>query len=424
MARNEPLTVVITADVHLDAGRVSHINPATGREVAWENAQRCLEFCTQLAVERKAAAFVVAGDLFLNGHPGPEAQGMVQEALKPALEAGVPVILLPGNHEYLGLPPLHRHVLHSFETLVADEGHPGCLVVDRPSVIGPFGGDPGVNIAVMPWPTRRLVTDWQGEAVEPTRLRQVTQAWLNASIGKLDAEIRERKGFSLLVGHLSVAEARLRGSEANIGQLTGDPVVSVETLAGTDFGVAVLGHIHKHQRIEAKQKRTAVYYTGSPDRVDFSEESMTPMATVVHFGVSQDDGSIDSPRGSRVEEVEIPYARRLVTVHVQDEKKLEELSSLDLGPTDAVRVIHSGDKSEESAIETIRNQHLKAGAIVEVTARREAAQRESFVPTSHITTLEEALDAWARKKGVGQDHMHELLTLAREIEQDGDGNVA
>src|SRR5437879_4346902 len=80
-----------TADWHV--GRTLR-----GRSRA-EEFEEALREVVGIAVQEGADAVLVAGDLYDQHSPAPEADALVFEALVCLHEAGIPVVAIPGNHD-------------------------------------------------------------------------------------------------------------------------------------------------------------------------------------------------------------------------------------------------------------------------------------------------------------------------------------
>jgi DNA repair protein SbcD/Mre11 len=88
------------ADIHLDASYAGFGGLARARSDEVLAAFRTLP---DVAVETRADAVLVAGDLFDGPHPGPQALGAVREVLRRFVDLCIPVFLVPGNHDAITL---------------------------------------------------------------------------------------------------------------------------------------------------------------------------------------------------------------------------------------------------------------------------------------------------------------------------------
>src|SRR5512136_2886571 len=107
---------------------------------------RCARFTVEDGLSRGARLVLHAGDAFHGCRPTPSEVRLLREALRSALEAGVPVVLLLGNHD-APRSPAERHALD----LVRET--PGLLVIDRPVLLNVWQGSEGATVEPIDLPT-------------------------------------------------------------------------------------------------------------------------------------------------------------------------------------------------------------------------------------------------------------------------------
>lgn len=107
-----------------------------------------------LAAEVGAEFVVVAGDVFEHNQLDPKVIGQSLEAMRAI---GIPVYLLPGNHD-----PLDASSVFT-STLFTRECPDNVIVLDRP---GPHQVKPGVEIVAAPWRSKAPTTDLVAEVLE------------------------------------------------------------------------------------------------------------------------------------------------------------------------------------------------------------------------------------------------------------------
>ena len=85
------------ADIHLGRrrldGRLPHSDLATA-----------FGFVAEKAIEEKADVFLIAGDLFDRSRPGDSAVAAATRPICDVACSGIPVVIVPGNHERSVLP--------------------------------------------------------------------------------------------------------------------------------------------------------------------------------------------------------------------------------------------------------------------------------------------------------------------------------
>jgi DNA repair exonuclease SbcCD nuclease subunit len=107
----------------------------------------------ELAAQTGAEFVVVAGDVFENNHLDPR---VVSQSLEAMRVVGVPVYLLPGNHD-----PLEAGSLYTGE-LFGAERPDNVVVLDR---AGLFDVRPGLQIVAAPWRSKRPTADLVAEVL-------------------------------------------------------------------------------------------------------------------------------------------------------------------------------------------------------------------------------------------------------------------
>ena len=371
-------TIVHTADVHIDGGRFGGLDPATGRRTAWESAYRCWMTAAHFAVDNKVDAFLLGGDAFLNAWPRAEAVEMIADGLRLVASAGIPVVAVRGNHELLGLPKGHRGPLDRFADI------PGVHVANEPEVVKLSNG---LAVACLPWPRRsemHLVDDDDAGSDDRADV-----------VNRLAEQVDHLGAPSVLLGHATAAEARLgsarRGSEGLLAAALWEPLVSSELLNQGPWAVALLGHIHRRQRIGEK-----VYYCGSIDRIDFSEEQDTKTFSVVQINGNE----------AKVRKVPTP-ARVFRTIRAED-----GTVPGDVEPGTIVRLLVGDRGAEADARRTVE----EAGGIV---ARVVVHAKQTSVATTTDDATEmaplDALEQWVRAQVLPEELGQRVLSLGKAI---------
>jgi len=231
------IKVLLLADTHLgfDLPSRPRVDRRRRGPDFFANTRRALE----PALAGDVDLVVHGGDLLYRSKVGP---GLVAQALEPLLEVadrGVPVVLVPGNHERSALPyPLlasHQH-LH---------------VLDRPRTV-PLDVA-GARVAVGGFPCER-------DEIRDRFRALVSETGLRAA----DADVR------LLCLHQTVEGARVKGHTFRSGR---DVVRGRDIPAG--IAAVLAGHIHRSQVLRrdlgGRALAAPVFYPGSVERTSFAE---------------------------------------------------------------------------------------------------------------------------------------------------------
>ncbi len=198
----------------------------------------------QPALDGQVDLVIHGGDLFYRSRIPPALVDMAMEPLVAVAERGVPVFLVPGNHERSRIP-LHLWTLHPF-----------LYIFDRPRTFAlRLGGDDGPVLALSGFPAvRGSVRELFAARVEETRWRDVA------------ADAR------LLCLHEVVEGAQV--GDTNYTFRAGPQVIRGEDVPG-DFGAVLSGHIHRaqvlRQDLAGRPLAAPVVYPGAIERTAFAE---------------------------------------------------------------------------------------------------------------------------------------------------------
>jgi DNA repair protein SbcD/Mre11 len=256
-----------------------------------------LDEVVAIAVDEGVDAVLLAGDVYEQRAPAPEADAVVFEAFLRLHEAGIRVVAIPGNHdsavrlEALGklLRPIDVHV--AARVLPPEQGG----IVSVPS----RDGGETADVACVPFvPERRF-----GDAAQ---LFDASEGWyLSYADGMGELLGAMARGFvdgriNVVLGHLFTDGAMVTPGggerELTIGIAY---AVSPARLPG-DVAYIALGHVHLPQAV--KGSAAPARFAGSLLQLDFGEAGQRKSVTIV-----------DAARGkpSKVREVPLSAGRRL-----------------------------------------------------------------------------------------------------------------
>lgn len=253
-----------TADVHFGMENYGKIDPVTGIHTRLLDFERAFTVCIDRAIQENVDFFVLSGDAYKTATPTPTHQRLLMRCLLRLYKAGIPVIIVVGNHDH----PMSfgkTHALDLFSELPID----GFTVIAKPETITITTKNGPVALVGIPWPSRSTLhlQDQQTtkHAHELTELLSATIAdIIAASAQKLDPNIP-----AVLAGHLTVSSGIFSGSEKRAIYGT-DPIILPSQLALAPFDYVALGHLHRYQNLNP-QGHPAIVYSGSIERIDFGE---------------------------------------------------------------------------------------------------------------------------------------------------------
>jgi len=252
------------ADAHIDMANYGRHDPISGLPLRVLDFLKSLDTIVDAAIAERVDLVLFAGDAYKDRNPAPTFQREWNRRIMRLSRAGIPTLLLIGNHDLS--PALGRaHALDPFDTLEV----PNVRVLDKPQFLGPddLWGLP-LQVIALPWVTRSGLMASQGlSAAEPgkvfealeERLTELVQDWAEQADASLPL---------VLTAHGSVQGA-IYGGERTV-MLGGDLVLPGSLVRDPRLDYVALGHIHKPQNLN-ENAHPPVVYPGSIERVDFGE---------------------------------------------------------------------------------------------------------------------------------------------------------
>ena len=240
------------------------LDPATGVNGRVLDFLRRFDELIDYGLDREVDLVIFAGDAYKRRNPSPTYQRAFARRVKRLADAGVPVVLLVGNHD---LPTMVQRAssVDIFRTLDVPN-----VVVGRVEDIHHIETRRGpVQVATVPYPVRqRLLAhdEYRGLSVEQLdqALRGIVTDNIHALAAKLTPDVP-----AVLAAHLTVSSATF-GSERSV-MIGRDAVILKSALADPAWDYVALGHVHKHQSLN-DGGYPPVVYSGSLERIDFGEE--------------------------------------------------------------------------------------------------------------------------------------------------------
>ena len=270
------MRVLHFADAHIDMQNYGRHDPQSGLPVRVMDFLKSLDTIVDTAINEKVDMVLFAGDAYRDRNPAPTFQREWGRRIMRLSRAGIPTLLLVGNHDLS--PSLGRaHALESFDTLEV----PHVRVIASPLFLKPadLEGLP-VQILALPWIARSGMLAHLGlSSVQPDqiyvelekRLIELVAGWL----AEVDPDLPV-----ILSAHASVQGARF-GNERTV-MLGDDLVLSRSLVCDPRLDYVALGHIHRPQDLNEKGN-PHVIYPGSIERVDAGEVNDEKSFVIAHI---------------------------------------------------------------------------------------------------------------------------------------------
>ena len=391
------------------------LDPATGVNRRVLDFLRRFDELIDYGLEHEVDLVIFAGDAYKRRNPNPTYQRAFARRIKRLADAGVPVVLLVGNHD---LPTMVQKAssVDIFRTLDVPN-----VIVGRVEEVHRIETRHGpVQVATVPYPVRqRLLAhdEYRGLSIEQLdeALRRIVSDNIRALAQQLDPDLP-----AVLAAHLTVSGATF-GSERSV-MIGRDAVVLKSALADPAWDYVALGHVHKHQSLN-DGGYPPVVYAGSLERIDFGEE-----------GQPKGFCWVELARGETTWKFVEVDARRFVTVRADVREALNPLMALQqtIAPYDlreaVVRLIVHMRADQEPLVRDrdvralLSDAYFVAGIVREV--EREARVRLGSLAPEEMSDRE-LLAKYLEAKNTPPERVRVLLEYAEEIfkgeETMGDG---
>lgn len=403
------IRILHLADVHIGMENYGRIDPATGLNGRVMDFLRRLADVVEYALTHEIDLVLFAGDAYKNRDPNSTYRREFARRIKRLSDAGIPVVLLVGNHD---LPAQERRAtsVDIFRTLEV----PNVLVGNRDQlhlVTSRRGAQ--IQVATVPYPIRqRLLARDEYRDKTIAELDLLVQQLVAENIRALAAQV-DPSMSAVLCGHFSVSDAKF-GSERSV-MLGRDVVVLKSVLADPTWDYVALGHIHRHQALN-EGGHPPIVYCGSLERIDFGEER-EPKGFVI----------ATVRRGNTNWEFVPVAARRFLTIRADLREEVEPLPALlsiiaqhDVSDS-VVRVIVQARAEQEGLLRDaeIRQALGEAYYVASISKEIERAYRQRLGGESpEELSPPELLARYLESKDTPPDRVQAILRQAEEIFQD------
>ena len=260
------------SDLHIGVENYGRTDPNTGLSTRLTDFLEALDELVEYALANSVDLVLLAGDAYKGRDPSQTHQRELARRLRRLSAAGIPTFLLVGNHD-LPAGSGRAHAVEIFDTLDVPNVHVGASLNNQtvPTPAGPL------QVLSVPWPSRgAMLARDESRGLTIEQIRQEIERRMTAAIATR-AQALDPDVPAIMAGHVTVNGATV-GSERSM-MLGNDHVLNVSAVQQPQLEYVALGHIHKHQVLRppptdgSAGAGPAVAYSGSLQRVDFSEEA-------------------------------------------------------------------------------------------------------------------------------------------------------
>ena len=400
------------SDLHIGVENYGRVDPATGLSTRLGDFLASLDQVVQFALEHDVDLVLLAGDVYKGRDPSQTHQREFARRLSQLSAAGIPTFLLVGNHD-LPNAASRANAVEIFPTLQV----PGVYIGDNlqnytiPTKSGPL------QVLGVPWPRRGGILsreDSRGMSIE--EVREEIQDRMTIAIANRAQQL-DPAVPAILAGHATVNGATV-GTERSM-MLGQDHVLLVSAVHHPQLEYVALGHIHRHQVL--RHDPPMAVYSGSLQRVDFSEEGDEKGFCVV-------DLDPKAPQGQRMVAFNFHRveARPFVTIDAAvsrgeenpTEAVLRAISRKDINDA-VVRVrVSLSSEAEAQLRESDIRQALSSAHYIAAISLEVEGSRRTRLETGAAEGLGpmQALRLYLESREVEPGRREKLLRYAQELE--------
>ena len=396
------------SDLHIGVENYGRTDPNTGLSTRLGDFLGALDELVEFALSNGVDLVLLAGDAYKGRDPSQTHQRELARRLRRLSNAGIPAFLLAGNHD-LPASASRANAVEIYATL----GVPQVYVGDRmtnyaiPTPAGPL------QVLAVPWPARgSMLARDETRGLDIEQIRQEIERRMTDGITRL-AQTLDPDTPAILAGHVTVSGATV-GTERSM-MLGNDHTLNLSAVRQPRLEYVALGHIHKHQILsppaaygvgagaETDGIGPAVAYSGSLQRVDFSEEDDEKGFCLI-------DLAPDAPQGRRLTDFRFQKiaARPFVTVDVN---------------------IPENEANPTAFVARAIGRRPVAGAIVRLRVRlssgqsallRDADLRPALSPAHYVASISRELTDDARRRlAVASSDLQPMTALRLYLESRG-----
>ncbi len=404
------MKILHCADIHLGYETHGRLDPETGLNTRLLDFRRCFDAMAARAVEERIDLFLFCGDAYRTADPTPTQQKQFAEAMRPIVAAGIPVVMIVGNHDH----PVTFGKASSVDIFGVLGGRPGQVeVFAQPTFCAPGQAHGPIEtlsgplqLVALPWPIRsKILTRDEHRAKTPHEVRELIETVYIDFVRDSAADVDPHMP-ALVAAHLTVQGSDLGGSE-RASLIAHEPTFTAAQLTprGPDgrsaFDYVALGHIHRYQdrNLEAFERGDGppVVYSSSIERISFKEHDDRKGFVLIDIEAGAAAGG--GGKTTRYNFVDTP-ARRFVPIEVDARGAADPTAAVLAGiaqheTADAVvRVRYKVDEGQDVDAGAVREALAGADAVAAIEREAEPVERRQRTVVRTDTSLRDAVERY------------------------------
>ena len=408
------------SDLHIGVENYGQTDPETGLSTRLADFLSSLDEVVEYALTEDVDLVLLAGDAYKGRDPSQTHQREFAKRLSRLSEASIPSFLLVGNHD-LPNAVSRATAVEIFQTLQVPYLQVGSNLQNY-TILTKSGP---LQVLAVPWPRRSgILSREESRGLTIEEVRQAVQDRMTQAI-YARAESLDPDVPAILTGHVTVNGATV-GTERSM-MLGQDHVLLAGDIGRPQVDYVALGHIHKHQIL--RNENPFMAYSGSLQRVDFSEEGDDKGFCVVDLDPA-------APQGKRLTDFDFHRldARRFVTVDVTvpvgdpdpTSAVVRGIARKDVaGAVVRVRVTLPSEVEAQLRDSDIRDALSEAHYIAAINRESPQEARRTRLDAESAKDLQpmEALRLYLESRGVEPERQEKMLRHAEElVEREASGS--
>jgi len=376
-----------TGDLHIGMTNYSKLDPESGLESRLVDFFNTFDFIIEKAILEKVDAFVFAGDAYKTRDPSPTQQRGFGERIKKIAKAGIPVVMIVGNHDTPNAEG-RANTLDIYSALEIDN----VWVSREPQLLNIPTRSGNLQVITAPW------------------LHKNDFKSLGDKLPAMYARINPNEPV-ILAGHLEVEGASF-GSEKGLA-IAGDVTIPLSLLTERKLNYVALGHIHKFQELA---KNPPVIYAGSPERIDFGEEKEDKGFVLVEISDKLETNYKFTPTP----------ARKFLTIAIklqEDDENPTETILKEIAKNEVkdkivrVTIDIPAELNKEIAMDQIKKSLTDANFVAGISRNVERKERVKLDGAEEVERLTpiEALHKYFETKKYSPDKVKDLTKYAEQL---------
>ncbi|MEM1041297.1 MAG: exonuclease SbcCD subunit D [Bacteroidota bacterium] len=410
-----------TADIHLGYETHGRLNPETGLNSRLHDFERSFRFMAERAVAEDVDLFLFCGDAYRTADPTPTQQKLFAECLRPVAEAGVPIVMVVGNHDH----PVSFGKASSVDIFGYLTGN--VRIYRKPTVDRVETKAGPLQLIALPWPIRSILLSKETHRKKTpeevrTFIEELYAGFVQQAATELDPALP-----AVVAGHFTVQGAEVGGSERT-SLIAHEPKFTVGQLAQPGVDYVALGHIHKYQdrNREAYERGDGppVVYPSSLERISFKEHDADKGFVLVEIGA-------EGPKKKTTYTFVPTPARRFVPIEADARAAADPTGAIvgriklaDVREA-VVRVRYRIDESQVPQVDlhAVRAALAEADTVAAVERVVDPAERKRTTSVQRDADLKDAMAQYVAQHEKLAPLRDDLLAAALEIEREVEGRT-